>query len=78
VIPGWTEGLVDQNQGSTVQIDIPSDDAYGAAGQPPAIGPNDPLTFIVQIVKVSDEPPPAPTTTTTVTDTATTTTAAGQ
>ena len=78
VIPGWTEGLVDQNQGSTVQIDIPSDDAYGAAGRPPSIGPNDPLTFIVQIVKVSDEPPPAATTTTTVTDTATTTTAAGQ
>ena len=48
MIPGWTKGLLGQKQGSTVQIDIPFEDAYGAAGRPPAIGPSDPLTFIVQ------------------------------
>jgi FKBP-type peptidyl-prolyl cis-trans isomerase len=64
VIPGWTEGLEGQRQGSLVQIDIPYQDAYGAAGQPPSIGPSDPLTFVVRIVEVSDEAPPDPTTTT--------------
>lgn len=65
VIPGWTEGLLGQKQGSTVQIDIPFEDAYGAAGRPPAIGTSDPLVFIVKIDKVSNEAPPSPTTTTT-------------
>jgi FKBP-type peptidyl-prolyl cis-trans isomerase len=76
VIPGWTEGLEGQKQGSTVQIDIPFEDGYGAAGNPPSIGTSDPLVFIVEILEVSDEAPPAPTTTTVAGD-ATTTTAAG-
>ncbi len=76
VIPGWTEGLQGQKQGSTVQIDIPFVDGYGAAGKPPAIGTSDPLVFIVKILKVSEAAPPA-TTTTTVAGDATTTTAAG-
>jgi peptidylprolyl isomerase len=65
VIPGWTEGLVGQKVGSLVQLDIPFEQAYGAAGSPPAIGPSDPLTFVVRIVEVSDEAPADPTTTTT-------------
>jgi FKBP-type peptidyl-prolyl cis-trans isomerase len=84
VIPGWTEGLEGQKQGSTVQIDIPFEDGYGTAGNPPSIGTSDPLVFIVKILEVSDEAPPAPTTTTvagetttTVAGDATTTTAAG-
>jgi FKBP-type peptidyl-prolyl cis-trans isomerase len=68
VIPGWTKGLEGQQQGSLVQIDIPYQEAYGAAGRPPAIGPSDPLTFVVRIVEVADEAPPDPTTTTTATD----------
>ena len=64
VIPGWSEGLVGQKEGSLVQIDIPFDKAYGTEGNPPAIGPSDPLTFVVKIVDVSDEPPADPTTTT--------------
>jgi peptidylprolyl isomerase len=64
VIDGWTIGLTGQKQGSTVQIDIPSEQGYGATGSPPAIGPSDPLTFIVKINEVSDKPPtPASTTT---------------
>jgi hypothetical protein len=76
VIPGWTEGLTGQKQGSIVQIDIPFEDAYGAAGRPPAIGTSDPLVFIVQIVKVADSAPPSTTTTTVATDATTTTAAA--
>lgn len=78
VIPGWTEGLLGQKQGSTVQLEIPYEDAYGAAGKPPAIGTSDPLVFIVQIVKVSDKAPPSPTTTTTAAPEATTTMAAAK
>ena len=81
VIPGWSEGLVGQKQGSTVQVDIPFVDAYGAAGREPTIGPSDPLTFIVKIVEVSDEAPPDPaaeTTTTVAGDATTTTTAAAE
>ena len=75
VIPGWTTGLLGQKQGSTVQIDIPADQAYGA--QPPSaeIAPNDPLTFIVKILKVSAKPPPEPKTTTTTAPAGATTTA---
>jgi len=76
VITGWTEGLEGQKQGSLVQIDIPFEDAYGAAGRPPQIGTSDPLVFIVEIVKVSDEAPPATTTTTVAADGAATTTTA--
>lgn len=60
VIPGWSDGLVDQKQGSLVQVDIPFGQAYGAAGRPPDIGTSDPLTFIVEIIEVSSEPPPEP------------------
>lgn len=57
VIPGWTEGLVGQQQGALVQIDIPSDLAYGPEGRPPTIAPNEPLTFVVDLVEVTEVPP---------------------
>lgn len=57
VIPGWTEGLVGQQQGALVQIDIPSDLAYGPEGRPPTIGQNEPLTFVVDLVEVTEVPP---------------------
>jgi peptidylprolyl isomerase len=57
VIPGWTEGLVGQQQGDLVQIDIPSDLAYGPQGSPPLIAPDEPLTFLVELVEVTEVPP---------------------
>ena len=57
VIDGWNQGLLGQRQGDLVQIDIPSDLAYGEMGSPPAIAPNDPLTFVVRVVEVSDSAP---------------------
>ncbi len=60
VIPGWSDGLVGQKQGSLVQVDIPFEQAYGAAGREPSIGPSDPLTFIVKIIEVSKTAPPEP------------------
>lgn len=52
VISGWTEGLSGQKQGSVVKLVIPADKAYGEAGSPPSIGPNEPLAFIVEIKEV--------------------------
>ena len=51
VIKGWTEGLTGIKVGSTVKLTIPADLAYGAAGSPPSIGPNEPLQFIVQVIE---------------------------
>jgi peptidylprolyl isomerase len=56
VIPGWNQGLEGQHEGSLVQLDIPSDLAYGPGGGQ-GIAPNDPLTFVVQIEQVSDTAP---------------------
>lgn len=48
VIDGWSKGLVGQKVGSTVQLTIPADQAYGSVdngtGQP--VGP---LKFVVEI-----------------------------
>jgi peptidylprolyl isomerase len=56
VIPGWNQGLEGQHEGALVQLDIPSDLAYGPSGGQ-GIAPNDPLTFVVQIEQVSDTAP---------------------
>jgi peptidylprolyl isomerase len=45
VIPGWDQGLVGVKVGSLVQLDIPSELAYGDDGQIPG-----PLRFIVDIL----------------------------
>jgi peptidylprolyl isomerase len=45
VIPGWDQGLVGVKVGSRVQLDIPSELAYGDDGQIPG-----PLRFIVDIL----------------------------
>ena len=60
VIDGWTQGLVGATEGSLIQLDIPAEMAYGPAGSPPAIGPNEALTFVVRILEISDTPPPEP------------------
>lgn len=52
VITGWTEGLTGAKVGSVRKLTIPADKAYGEAGSPPSIGPNQPLMFIVQITAV--------------------------
>jgi hypothetical protein len=57
VIPGWTDGLVGQKQGSLVQLDIPPALGYGEYGSPPVIGANEPLTFVVELVEVSETAP---------------------
>ena len=52
VIPGWDEGVVGMKEGGRRQLVIPAELAYGAQGSPPAIGPNETLVFVIDMVKV--------------------------
>jgi peptidylprolyl isomerase len=65
VIKGWDEGLLGVQVGGRYQLDIPADLAYGTAGKPP-IGPNEALTFVVDVMSITPAPaqPGAATTTT--------------
>jgi FKBP-type peptidyl-prolyl cis-trans isomerase FklB len=52
VIQGWTEALQLMNTGSTWELYIPADLAYGEQGAPPSIGPNETLIFKVKLIDV--------------------------
>jgi peptidylprolyl isomerase len=52
VIAGWDEGIVGMKVGGRRELIIPPDKAYGAAGRPPDIGPNETLVFVVDLVGV--------------------------
>jgi peptidylprolyl isomerase len=52
VIPGWDQGVEGMKEGGRRELIIPPDLAYGAQGQPPAIGPDATLVFVVDLVKV--------------------------
>ena len=55
VIPGWTEALQLMPVGSTWQLFIPSELAYGEHPRPGGpIGPNAVLTFEVQLLKIGE------------------------
>jgi peptidylprolyl isomerase len=52
VIPGWDEGVVGMKVGGRRELVIPPDLAYGPQGQPPDIGPNATLIFVIDLVSV--------------------------
>ena len=52
VIPGWDQGLVGMRVRGRRELVVPPDLAYGAQGQPPAIGPNETLIFVIDLKKV--------------------------
>jgi len=53
VIPGWTEALQMMPVGSTWELYIPPELAYGSAGAPPAIAPNQALIFKVHLISIN-------------------------
>jgi len=52
VIPGWVEALQLMPVGSTWELYIPSQLAYGTYGAPPLIGPNSVLIFKVELIDI--------------------------
>ncbi len=52
VIAGWTEGIPLMQEGAKFRFTIPPHLAYGAAGSPPKIGPNETLIFDVELIRV--------------------------
>jgi FKBP-type peptidyl-prolyl cis-trans isomerase len=54
VIPGWTEALKLMPVGSEYELVIPAELAYGTAGAPPSIGPNQVLVFKVELLKIEN------------------------
>lgn len=52
VIPGFEQGLEGMKAGGRRQITIPPELGYGAQGSPPAIGPNETLIFVLDLVSI--------------------------
>lgn len=52
VIPGWEQGVVGMRVGGSRQLVIPPDLAYGPAGRPPVIAPNETLIFVIDLLAV--------------------------
>jgi FKBP-type peptidyl-prolyl cis-trans isomerase FklB len=52
VLPGWQEVLPLMKQGSTWQIFVPAELAFGTRGNPPAIGPNETLVFDLKLIEI--------------------------
>lgn len=52
VIPGWDQGVEGMKVGGRRELIIPSDLAYGPAGSPPVIGPNETLIFVIDLLAV--------------------------
>jgi peptidylprolyl isomerase len=52
VIPGWEEGIPGMKVGGRRELIIPGDLAYGPAGSPPVIGPNETLVFVIDLLAV--------------------------
>lgn len=60
VIKGWTEALQLMPVGSTWELFIPADLAYGDRGAGPDIGPGDTLIFQVELLSIDKNTPPNP------------------
>ena len=59
VIEGWEDGLVGAQTGAQLQLDIPSDLAYGAEARSDVIGENEALTFVIDVRAVIPQTDPA-------------------
>jgi peptidylprolyl isomerase len=53
VIAGWDQGLVGAKVGSQVQLDIPAELAYGDQQKGSVIGPNSPLSFVIDVMAIA-------------------------
>lgn len=60
-LQGWVEGLQLVGEGGMIELVIPPSLGLGEKGQPPAIPADATLHYIVEVIKLGDEPnPPTP------------------
>ena len=52
VIPGWEQGVAGMKVGGRRRLTIPPELGYGEQGQPPVIGPNETLIFVIDLLEV--------------------------
>lgn len=52
VIKGWQQGVPGMKVGGKRRLLIPASLAYGEQGSPPKIGPNEPLVFDIELIKI--------------------------
>jgi peptidylprolyl isomerase len=52
VIAGWDQGVAGMKVGGRRELTIPPELAYGPAGSPPSIGPNETLIFVIDLLAV--------------------------
>jgi peptidylprolyl isomerase len=52
VVPGFSQGIVGMKVGGRRVVVIPPDLGYGAAGSPPAVGPDETLVFVIDLLGV--------------------------
>jgi len=52
VIKGWDQGIAGMKVGGRRELIVPPNLGYGAQGSPPAIGPNETLVFVVDLLDV--------------------------
>jgi FKBP-type peptidyl-prolyl cis-trans isomerase len=55
VIPGFRGAISKMKKGSKWQVFIPSEQAYGEAGSPPSINPNETLVFEIELLSFNDK-----------------------
>ena len=53
VIPGWEQGIEGMKVGGRRELVIPPELAYGEAGYPPSIAPNETLVFVIDLLEVN-------------------------
>jgi len=52
VIPGFAQGIVGMKVGGRRELVIPPALGYGSQGSPPAVGPNETLVFVIDLIGV--------------------------
>jgi len=56
LVPGWQEAMLLMTEGSKWQLFVPSELAYGEAGVPARLGPNETLIYEVELVGIQLSP----------------------